>query len=336
MKRQKDKSNVSQTTNSKEKKNSVITIVAFFVISSGATALLNKFWNAIFPENVFDNFLNRTVHIKWFITILLVELIVFGCSVYIRDHFIIKSNNNAAQNEQKRKDRLELALAKLNGLLELDDFNYIDGLQIYQYSQNNDSNGWHITLSFVDGAIRKGVDINAIEKAHFDFSHKKGKRIVSIKNEYKKSLSNKSPHSMVVLNDKVLSFVDEIMAELSALQRCSDIKPYHYFLYAVVLCYSINFELSPSFEKLNDEVRTELIKGRRTGILGSIIIDSYYIFSNENSDTKNRIYFSAPINMDKHIVLVGTINMDMLTDEIDVHQLCEKYIETIMQEEIEL
>jgi hypothetical protein len=81
---------------------------------------------------------------------------------------------------------------------------------------------------------------------------------------------------------------------------------------------------------VNANVENKLITKKRTGLLGGIILKDIYIFKNQNSLTKKRIYFTFPYNINKrsNTVLVVAMNNEYgeQEDMKDIEIICREIV----------
>lgn len=210
---------------------------------------------------------------------------------------------------------------------------YIDSIQAYQYWCKNDSESKYIRLCFLTGTAGERIDINSILQTYYYFPYsvdKKLKNISAAYDNYKKELD---PTLKLRYKELGKEFCKSSLESLNKISSVSEINKYHCELYRCTLrILSLISEKPIETILSNPEIEHELTCRRKTGILGSIIIHDPYVFANQSSSTKsNRIYVTFPYNVKKGVILLISINNESFegSSETDIAEYCQQIISDI-------
>ena len=72
-----------------------------------------------------------------------------------------------------------------------------------------------------------------------------------------------------------------------------------------------------------------LIKRKKTGILGAVILDDLYIFRNQNSLAKgDRVYFTFPYDKKRNIILLASISGSCFPSDEEgaIEEYCKRVV----------
>lgn len=111
---------------------------------------------------------------------------------------------------------------------------------------------------------------------------------------------------------------DELLKILNDIQSIDEITEGHEEIYRVlakILPTISQTAIEWLLKSENRNIEQELIRRKKTGLLGSIMFNSIYIFKNEsNSRKKERVYitFQLPNPEKKHIVILASVNEDYI------------------------
>ena len=225
----------------------------------------------------------------------------------------------------------------------------VDCIQLFEHSDLSDSgiassdNLIDVSVQFIDGCTNKNVNVNALFCSHYIFERDIFDSLTSLLNAREKYLSEcqrrRDKTREKHLQDHAIELVKELNNRLNTL-ALSEISDIHYVYYRVLEILT-TLVLMPDakaveIERLlqgDAEVEAQLKTGRRTGILGSLLLNSSYAFSNEHSFVKkDRYYFTTPLLYKEHnlimlVVLQG--NMLRTGPQQDKLKCCEEIYDQI-------
>lgn len=206
----------------------------------------------------------------------------------------------------------------------------VDSAQIYKYSSKfNNKDYLNIRLSYEEGYAYDGIEINNILQGYYKIGRKEytkfkeivkfWKRILVCGDEYidkeKKSLEEN------LLND-IEELLTQIVEKLQKIESKDRIEEADYTMYAVAsllirLLWWNNDEIS-AFENIvsNSEIDSYLKNGKRTGVLGSILLEDSYIFKHEGKSLKkDRFYFTFHLEVyGQNYIVLFAIAEDEITE----------------------
>jgi len=219
----------------------------------------------------------------------------------------------------------------------LSNFEYLESLQAYQYNIKNDDSYKYVKINFVHGVADERIEISSILQTYCYFPYSIYKRMKTVSNYYRKYMYETNPDAKYGYRIDFMSYgaelCDTIYNILNSISSPSDIKTCHCELYRVLATVlpALKGESIESFLN-NGEVEEALCSWKKTGILGSIILNDLYIFKSDYDDLKkDRIYFTFPLRNIKNMVILATVNSNCLqsAEEQDIKSYCSEVIEKI-------
>ena len=269
--------------------------------------LVSKIVNNYLPNDEFvTSFLGSQISLKTIIPVALCVIILIIClGIYIKQ---LHSQINRNVTPKEYGDLY-------NKLKQITDkYEYVECVQAYQYWRKNDSDSKYIKVNYLSGYADERIDINSVMQAYYYLPYKIDKQIKTIRDKYDywKKEGDVTLKSNFKLEYKEYGqkFCKEMIDRLCNIKSINEIGKYDCELYRVVLRILTLISEKPITELLtNSEIENELIKRRKTGLLGSIIINDSYIFRNQSSLTKtNRIYLTFPYDIKKGIIFLVSIS----------------------------
>lgn len=210
------------------------------------------------------------------------------------------------------------SLQNLASIMEqtVNEMEYIESIQAFQYSLKNDRDARYIKLSFLTGRADERIEINTILQTYYAFSYITYKKLkaVSMKYDTYKAALAKDPGKAEEAFDEFRSAGMELLeymtSKLGEIDSVDKINKFHCEMYRASLCL-LSAILKKPVETLLEkpEIEEALIRCKKTGIIGSIIFDDIFVFRNQTSlIKKGRIYFTFPYDHEKKIIMIGAIN----------------------------
>ncbi len=245
----------------------------------------------------------------------------------------LKKNNSKVINIDELKEINDL----INDIAN--EYSEVESIQAYQYLWGDNDKNKYIKTSFLTGFANEGIEINSILQTYYTFSYVLYKKIKKFTEEYnryhKKGIS---PDEKTYAYTEYMKWATEICCDLSdrlnKISSIDEIEDYHYGEYRILLIVSSVIHKKGVETVLENQViENALISKKRTGLLGTIILNRPYIFKNCNSLTKKRIYLCLPYNSikKKRIILLMAINNDdsLENDNTSIDVYCQAIIERI-------
>lgn len=274
-----------------------------------------------FPEKAIKDFLDINISIKFLLPIFLGIIIFIICGIFYISGWKKKANQHLTPDEFDELDK------KLKDLVDKNE--YVESVQAYQYWYKNDSESKYIKVCYITGSVDERIDINSIMQTHYYIPYSLNKKLKYISELYDSYLKATDPNTKdsfrTLYKAEGKSFCETVLLSLNSLNTVDDIKKYHCELYQCALRVLSLISDKPIETILkNPDIENELIRRRKTGLLGSIIIHDTYIFKNQSSSTKtNRVYCSFPYDTDKNIVLLISLSNDTMSNEKDIVEYCK-------------
>lgn len=233
-----------------------------------------------------------------------------------------KYTNNLVNEDQIKTLNARLLELKprieLNRLVDLlsqftNESEIVESIQLYEHSElpnpkNVSANSFiDISFKFLDGTAAKDANVNALLHIRYQLGsdiYYPLYHLFADRNAYyaqhQRSSNATQEHD---IQAKAISLFTDISKILNKLTDVSEIRDIHYAYYRILEMLAtivIAKEELVECKKLleySGEIESQLKRGQRTGLLGTLFMESMYYFGNENSfSKKNRCYFTAPLN----------------------------------------
>ena len=285
----------------------------------------------------FDESQATAVLEKTFSMTITVSQIIHGLFIlFLVVNLVIKIYN---LKKQKRVIDTKDQLQELNSVLDklLNENEYIESAQAFEYKIKNDKHAKYIKLSFLTGFANERIEINTILQTYYYFSYSLYKKISHVSKLYSNIIYEKDSirkeEAKTAFLESGMELCDQLLNTLNSLQSVDEIAEYHSEMYRV-LSKILPTISGNAYEWLlkNRDIELALIKHKKTGILGAIILEDIYIFRNQNSITKSdRIYFTFPYSK-KNIVILASINASCFpsTQAETLANYCKEVVESIV------
>lgn len=198
----------------------------------------------------------------------------------------------------------------------------VDSSQIYKYSSRFDNSNFNIRLTYEEGYAYEGVEINNILQSYYSINRKDYKDFKEILYLWKKYIIDIDKYTEKEkecleknLLDDIENLLTRVMKKLSKIKRIKNIKnsDFDMYTFATLLIRMLrNNEMITEIECILDKKHIEsfLKSGKRTGLLGSILLEDTYIFKHVGNSSKHgRVYFTfhLEISGENYIVLFAIV-----------------------------
>lgn len=197
----------------------------------------------------------------------------------------------------------------------------VDCSQIYKYSAKYDKDNINIKLSYEEGYAYEGIEINNILQMYYSIKRDYYDRFKEILYLWKKYIVNRKEYADTEracletdLLGKIENLLTEIIRKLSDIDEQSKVKNIDFDTYrlATLLIRMLSDNESVTeFENILEkrEIESFLCSGKRTGILGSILLEDTFIFKHVGESSKHgRVYFTFNIEIyEENYVVLYTI-----------------------------
>lgn len=218
--------------------------------------------------------------------------------------------------QHKKIDVSSHDMDNLNSILEktINENEYIESIQAFQFWPKNDSKRKYIKLCYLAGVANERIEINTILQTYYYFTYSMYKKIKTVSAHYNNYISENDPvrkdYEQTAFLNSGKELCENLLNSLNDIKSVNEIGDFHCEMYRVLarLLPAISGEAIESFLR-NQEIEMALIKRKKTGILGAVILDDLYIFRNQNSLAKgDRIYFTFPYDKKRNIILLAAIS----------------------------
>lgn len=211
----------------------------------------------------------------------------------------------------------------------------VDAAQLYKYSSKINDKTMKIRINYEQGFAYEDVDINGLLQAYYTIDVEcfdKINNIVDLWNNLIKN-DNISSFEYEALEEKLFKNAEDLLTylvvELKAISSINDIQEYHYTYYRILILLINIIAKEKTFSGVldNEDIEQYLIQGKRTGILGAVLLKDNYIFKHVGKSSKNgRMYMSFPIRLydEKYVVLIS-ISSSLLNDTREWNRLLIKF-----------
>lgn len=280
-----------------------------------------------FDEEAAKNWLAKSVLISDIIPWAVCAIIFFICTIV----YVVQQSNDASKIVLPEEyDTLSRTLQ--NAVNEND---HIESMQAFQYRAQNATGHMYIKLNYIAGEANERIEINTILQAYFYFTYPIHRKIKNVSSLYNKYLSETDPIQKETCWNNFAKdgneLCNQLLDSLNALEFANDIEEIHCDMYRVLakLLPTISGEAIKSFLQKSD-IEEALIKRKKTGILGALVINDIYIFRNQTSIAKgNRIYFAFPYNNKKNIVFLGSVDGEYFREMKEVESYCKSVVSNV-------
>lgn len=298
------------------------TALGFFV-----QPIFDWFVMYFFNEAAVKKILETPVPVSKIIPFAAAAIIFFVCTIV----FVVQQS----RKNEKTVSPDEIGVLNETLLSIVDENEHIESMQAFQYRVKNADGYKYIKLSYLAGAANERIEINTILQTYFYFSYPVHKKIRNISSRYNKYL-NETDATLQggYWNDFAsigIDFCNQLMASLNSIKSTSEIEERHCDMYRVLakLLPTVSKRAFETFLE-NSSVEEALIKRKKTGILGALVINDLYIFKNQTSLAKsNRIYFAFPYSTEKSIVLLGSIDGKYFEEMSSVEVYCKSIVSKV-------
>ena len=292
------------------------------------------FFESFFPkENIISWFNGTNLKNKWFVLLCLnlaISIIILICYI-INGKRIQKKNNALFYKDDNNK--VKSFLGNISGSFYDEEYKCISSLQVYEYREYNDTKSACIQLKFVDGLVKENVEINAIQQTIFRLPHKIYRNVEQIKkkdNVFNSLSAQEKSSQRNDLNEKVNKVINEIYDEINKTDQDEEVKTTLARILLIYLNHN-NFSVEKR-EELLQEGFLQNKSNKRDQILGSIVLNKLHMFYNENNESNKhgRPYFSFPYLRDKHILIVCSLDLELLDDSDNIDEICKDIFAKIL------
>ncbi len=277
-----------------------------------------------FDEEKVKVWLGKSVLISSIIPWAICAAIFFVCTIV----YIVQQSK--ANSKIVSSDELEALNKTL--FTVVDENEHIESMQAFQHRIKNDDGRKYIKLSYLAGAANERTEINTILQTYFYFTYPIHKKIRNVSSRYNKYLNETDPIQKELywteFADVGHELCRQLINSLNTINSANEIEELHCDMYRVLakLLPTISGEAIESFLQRRD-IEAELIKRKKTGILGALVINDLYVFRNQTSISKNkRIYFAFPYSSQKDIVFLGSIDGSYFDEMHTVETYCKSIV----------
>lgn len=278
-------------------------------------------------DEVIDAWMNTPVLVSNIVPWGLCVIIFFVCTVV----YIVQQSR--AKSKAVSSDELDMLNKTLMAVV--DENEHIESMQAFQHRVKNGEGLKYIKLSYLTGVANERIEINTVLQTYFYFTYPTHKKMRNVSSRYDKYLRETDSIQKETYKTEFLTagndLCNQLLNSLNTLDSASEIKEIHCDMYRVLakLLPTISGEAIESFLQKN-EVEEALIKRKKTGILGSLVINDLYIFRNQTSLAKgNRIYFAFPYSTEKNIVFLGSIDGEYFDEMSTVESYCKSIVSKV-------
>lgn len=268
----------------------------WYLVAPVITIVINKlsdyFIEAFIPADLANRILNSSVRVSIKAIVFMAITIVLILYCYLRFNKENK-NNKAIVNKATT-----IALERLE---------YVESIQVYKVELTNTHECKQIKIDFESGSAKQDIDINSVLQSYYNVPYAIYKKASVFSKYYS---SDESVNSIEMAESVGKELCSSIVESLNKIEGVDDIGQYHYEMYRILssVMPAIDRKSYHSFLE-NAEIESKLASGKRTGLLGSIILNGLYVFKNQNSNIKNgRLYMSFPLERDKNTIILVTLN----------------------------
>ena len=187
----------------------------------------------------------------------------------------------------------------------------IDSAQIYSYSTCQSGQYVQIKISSAASYAGEGVDINQILQTYYPIEHQIYDQFIEIVHLWKKreaGLNDQvSPFEYEQLQNQLLCKIQDLFAQIhqeleQATRESILLNPTLFNHYRIMtLLYQISnpsdtMNITPQFLQDNHDLEEFLATGKRTGVLGAVLLQQTFIFRHAGASAKHgRIYICFPL-----------------------------------------
>lgn len=221
------------------------------------------------------------------------------------------------------------------------EYNEIESLQAFTYTTLNYTvlKQKVYKVEFLTGAAKENIEINTILQTYYYFPYSIFRKMSSVASRYDKYRNEQDLSMKRVYKDEFKengnNLCLEIKQTLDSLNDPSKLEEIHCGMYRILarLLPTVTETACATFLE-NSNLENALIKRKKTGLLGSILMRDLYIFRNQTSATKeNRVYFTFPYKARgiNRVVLLGSINGTDYDEPEPALTLCRRIATSICE-----
>lgn len=300
--------------------------------------LILQFFQPLFNEAVvtsvgherISRFLDGRIHISFsvgelFLVVLPTAAVAVALVVFL--YRLIREKKRISSQRVPDQEFMN----KLRSIIE--DYDYVESIQIYQY-KNKQEKDFKIKLNFLSGLADEDIEINSVMQAYFKIPFKIYKTLKSFCNLYDNYTAETSEEARTALEvrfkDIGYRLVQTFLTRLNSIQKISEITEYDFVYYRLLrIVFQIINGNGLARYIVDQDIENYLLRGKKTGLIGSVILNSPQAFKNETSyNKKNRIYFTYKVKnykqMKRLIVLIS-----VREGQLDKSNKIDKYGEEI-------
>ena len=255
----------------------------------------------------------------------IIASISYICIAFISDYFIIplKQEIMELNNTIKEKDR---QLSETHGIVYhrygefarfsrelnfeealkqfVDKYTIVNSAQIYKVTRNKENNKIVITLNHIKGYCKNGFDINSMLQTTYSLNYdiyKTFRREVWRKWKILRDNELKSWEWIELYSDisesarKIVGKIYERFNKLDSIGIVNDNDFSYYRLLSVLALMLAGKDNLIKFDEVTgkEDIDKCLRRGKRTGVLGAILLEDIFVFSHKGESKKNgRMYVS--------------------------------------------
>ena len=300
----------------------VLKIVIPSILSGVLAKIGELFVEKVFAESKIADFFNKNISFKVFIPLVIFFVVAIICLII---SLLSKREKNDEKKFFSKKEKLESVLRET-----VEFFPDVESIQAYEYTIKSNQESKNIITRFYCGIADEEIDINCIMQSYYYFPHSIYKKMEKFVKAYfcaqKSGVGRKEKEYLEIGRD----LLQKLLEQLNSIHDENSIAKFHCEMYRMtkILLSILNEEANQSI--LQDEkIERAILQKKRSGILGTILLGTLYIFTNENSKNKKRAYFSFPIKASKgkELIIIAAVNDGHVAEsnkEKEMDNLCEE------------
>lgn len=291
-----------------------------------ATILLEKVFSIYFSDTAIKRILELSIKVKVILPFAVFLIVIGICTGKYIKQLRKTVNRHLTPSEFEQVEKVSANIVS--------NVEYVESVQAYQYWFKNDNDSKYIKVCYLAGSADERIDINSIMQTYYYIPYSLEKKLKNITAQYdnytKEADGARRLEYKKQYKNSGKEFCELALNSLNGIKSIHEIGKYHCELYRITLRILSLISDEPIETIMKDEtIENEIIRRRKTGILGSIIIHDSYVFKNQTSSTKcNRIYLTFPYDIKKGIVLLVSMNNNSLqgVGDTDISEYCQQII----------